>query len=411
MTEPAYLAGAPVVLAFSGGLDTSYCVPVLADWLRQPVVTVTVDTGGLDAAAARDLERRARALGATAHYLIDAKAAYFDRVLKFLVFGNVRRGGVYPLCVGAERTIQAQEVARVARELGSGVVAHGCTAAGNDQVRFEVALRTLAPDLQVVAPVRDDPKPREEQVLYLTSRGLPLPQGGGGAYSINRGLWGVTIGGRETLSSEEPLPESAWVLSRGALEESRAPERHRLSFERGVPVAWDGDRLDPVALIERVEAEAARFAIGRGIHLGDTVLGTKGRVAFEAPAAEVLITAHRELEKLVLTQRQQRAKDMAAALYGDLVHEGQHLEPAARDIEALLESSQRRVSGDVHLLFRPTALFVEGTASPHSMLAASRGRYGEAAGDFASEDARGYSRLLAIPGVLHHRAGKTRERT
>jgi argininosuccinate synthase len=409
MNEPAHLAGSPVVLAFSGGLDTSYCVPVLGDWLRRPVVTVTVDTGGLDEEAARELERRARALGAVAHYRIDAKRAYFDRVLKYLLFGNVRRGQVYPLCVGAERTIQAQEVARLARELGSDVVAHGCTAAGNDQVRFEVALRTLAPDLEVVAPVRDDPKPREEQLRFLSSRGLPIPAARG-AYSINRGLWGVTIGGQETLTSEEPLPESAWVLTRGALEANRPAERHRLGFARGVPMAWDGRELDPVRLIETVEAAAAAFAIGRGIHLGDTVLGTKGRVAFEAPAAEVLLTAHRELEKLVLTQRQQRTKDLVASLYGDLVHEGQHLEPAARDIEALLERSQERVTGEVKLLFRPGSLFVEGTSSPHSMLAASRGRYGEAAGDFASEDARGYSRLLAVPGVLHHRAGKAEGR-
>jgi argininosuccinate synthase len=395
----------PVVLAFSGGLDTCYCVPVLREATGRPVVTVTVDTGGLDEAARAALTERSRALGAAAHHLTDARAAYFDDVLKFLIVGNVRRGQLYPLCVGAERVLQAREVARVARALGSKSVAHGSTAAGNDQIRFEVALRTLAPELEILAPVRDQPRARAEQVAELERRGLPVPPHGA-AYSINRGLWGVTIGGRETLGTEQPLPESAWELSRGAFEAPRLAERHTVSFDGGIPVRWDGEALDPVALIERIDAAAAPFAIGRGIHLGETILGTKGRVAFEAPAAEVLLTAHRELEKLVLTQRQQRVKDHCAAIYGDLVHEGQWLDPVGRDLEALLESSQERVTGDVFLSFRTGSLFVEGVTSPYSLLKASRGRYGEAAADWTSEDARGYSRLLAMPGVLHTRAGQ-----
>ncbi len=394
----------PIVLAFSGGLDTSYCVPWLAETHRRPVVTVTVDTGGLDGEAAERLAAQSAALGAVRHLRVEARQMFFDRVLRHLVAGNVRRGQLYPLSVGAERVIQAQEVARAARELSSTTVAHGCTAAGNDQVRFEVALSTLAPELTILAPVRDDPKPRAEQVAYLEARGLAVPQRGS-AYSINRGLWGVTIGGRETLGSAASIPEEAWVLSRGAFESPLPPSRHILFFEQGVPVAWDGEALSPVALIERVEAEAGPYGIGRGIHLGDTILGSKGRVAFEAPAAEVLITAHRELEKLTLTGRQQRVKDGVAAIYGDLVHEGQHLEPACRDIEALLTSSQARVTGEVFLLLRPGSLFVEGVSSPHSLMAASRGTYGEAAGEWTAEDARGFSRLLGLPGQLYSRAG------
>jgi argininosuccinate synthase len=396
----------PIVLAFSGGLDTSFCIPWLTETYGRPVVTVTVDTGGLDAAAAEGLAARSRALGAADHVLVDGREVFFERVIRFLVMGNVRRGQLYPLCVGAERLIQAAEVARVAAELGSRTVAHGSTAAGNDQVRFEVALRTLAPGLEILAPVRDFPKARTEQVAYLEERGLPVPPFGA-AYSINCGLWGVTIGGRETLGTVESIPESAWVLTKGAFDAPLPPARHTLAFEKGVPVAFDGERLPPVALLERVEAEAARHGIGRGIHLGETILGIKGRVAFEAPAAEVLLTAHRELEKLTLTGRQLRVKETVSAVYGDLVHEGQNLDPACRDIEALLLSSQERVTGEVYLTFRTGSLFVEGVDSPFSLRNASRGVYGEAAGEWTSADARGFSRIVSIPGELYARmAGK-----
>jgi argininosuccinate synthase len=396
-----------IVLAFSGGLDTSFCVPWLAETYGRPVVTVTVDTGGLDAAAAAALRERSRRLGAVAHRLVDGREAFFERVLRFLIMGNVRRGQLYPICVGAERGTQAQLVAEAARQLGSRTVAHGCTAAGNDQVRFEVALRTLAPELEVLAPVRDQPRPRAEQVAYLEARALPVPSFGA-AYSVNRGLWGVTIGGRETLDSVESIPDSAWVLTRGAFDPSARPlppRPLRIGFERGVPVALDGEALAPVELVERLEEAARVYGIGRGIHLGETILGIKGRVAFEAPAAEVLLTAHRELEKLTLTGRQQRVKEMVAAVYGDLVHEGQHLEPVCRDIEALLLSSQARVSGEVRLLLRQGQAFVEGVSSPASLLAASRGVYGEAAGEWTAADARGFSRLAALPSMLWARLG------
>ncbi len=407
MTTTPRPGAEPILLAFSGGLDTSFCVPWLKDTYGRPVITVTVDTGGIDAAAARTLAERAAQLGAVEHRLVDARADYFDQVLKFLIMGNVRRGGTYPLCVGAERVLQAQTIARLALELGARSVAHGCTAAGNDQVRFEVALRTLAPSLEIIAPVRDRAFKRPEQLAYLEEHGLPIPPYGA-AYSVNRGLWGVTIGGKETLTSTGSIPEDAWVLSKEAFTRPREPRRVSVGFERGVPASLDGEPLDPVSIIERLETLAGAYGIGRGIHLGDTVIGTKGRVAFEAPAADVLLTAHRELEKLVLTGRQARIKDSVAQPYGDLVHEGQHLDPVCRDIEALLTSSQARVTGEVKILLRPGAAFVEGVTSPFSLMAASKGVYGEAAGEWTPADALGYSKMLALPGIFHKRAGQER---
>ena len=394
----------PLLLAFSGGLDTSFCVPWLKDTYQRPVITVTVDTGGIDAAAAGSLAERSLQLGAVEHHLIDAKSAYFEQVLKFLIMGNIRRGNVYPLCVGAERVLQAQTIAQMALSLGTKMVAHGCTAAGNDQVRFEVALRTLAPDLEIIAPVRDRAFKRPEQLKYLEEHKLPVPPFGA-AYSVNRGLWGVTIGGKETLTSQGSIPDDAWVLSKDAFTHPRLAERHTIGFTQGVPDSLDGKRLSSVAVIEALETLAGPFGIGRGIHLGDTVIGTKGRVAFEAPAAEVLLTAHRELEKLVLTGKQSRLKETVAQPYGDLVHEGQHLDPVCRDIEALLKSSQTRVSGEVKVLFRPGSVFVEGVNSPYSLMAASKGVYGESAGEWTPTDALGYSKMLALTGVFYKRAG------
>ena len=397
-------ATSPIVLAFSGGLDTSFCVPWLKQAHGREVVTATVNTGGIDDDDAADLRRRALALGAADHVLLDARTEFFDTVLRFLIAGNVRRGQLYPLCVGAERVVQARGLARIAAERGAGTVAHGCTAAGNDQVRFEIALRTMNPDLDILAPVRDNAWLRPDQLRYLQESGLPIPAQGC-AYSINRGLWGVTIGGRETLTSERSIPEEAWVLSANAFREPREPSDHTLDFEQGIPVALDGRRLPPVDLVEALEQLAGAYAIGRGIHLGDTVLGTKGRVAFEAPAAETIITAHRELEKLVLGAKQARVKEMVSSVYGDLIHEGNQLDLACRDIEALLLSSQQRVTGRVHFTLRPGNLFVTGVSSPYSLLAASRGVYGESAGEWKAEDALGYSRILSLSGALQSRAG------
>jgi argininosuccinate synthase len=404
MTSASSSPQKPIVLAFSGGLDTSFCIPWLKETYKRPVVTVTVNCGGIDAAAARQLAERARALGAVDHRLIEARPEFFDKVLKFLIMGNVKRGNVYPLCVGAERGLQAKYLAQLAKELGSDTVAHGCTAAGNDQVRFEIVLKAVAPELSILAPVRDHAWQRPAQVKFLEDRKLPVPTRGS-AYSTNRGLWGVTIGGTETLDSKGSIPESAWVLSAGALEDPQPPSEIEIEFARGVPAGLDDRKLDPVALIEQLEGVGAKYGIGRGIHLGDTIIGTKGRVAFEAPAAEILIASHRELEKLTLTLTQSRVKEMVSQDYGQLIHEGKQLDPACRDIEALLTSSQQRVSGKVRVQLRPGSLFVLGVTSPHSLMAVSRGKYGEAAGEWTAADALGFSKIMALPGMFHTRAG------
>ncbi len=394
----------PIILAFSGGLDTSFCVPWLRENYGRDVITATIDTGGIDAQAAAMLEDRALALGAIEHVLIDCKQDFFESVIRHLIAGNVLRGNSYPLCVGAERGIQAARLATLAAERNATTVAHGCTAAGNDQVRFEVALRTLNPGLEILAPVRDNNWVREEQLDYLEERKLPQPAQGS-AYSINRGLWGITIGGRETLTSGNSIPDDAWVLSSNAFTDPAEPSQHTLEFDAGIPVALDGETTAPVALIESLERLAGRYGIGRGIHLGDTVLGTKGRVAFEAPAAITLITAHRELEKLVLSAQQARIKDSIAAGYGDLIHEGRQLDLVCADIEAFLESSQRRVSGTVKFSLRPGQLFIDGVSSSYSLLAATKGVYGEATGEWTASDALGYARILSLPGALQTRAG------
>jgi len=394
----------PIILAFSGGLDTSFCVPWLKESYGRDVITATVDTGGIDDSAAQQLEARSKALGAIEHVLIDCKQDFFDDVIRHLIAGNVLRGQAYPLCVGAERGLQAARLAQLALDRNATTVAHGCTAAGNDQVRFEVALRTLNPGLEILAPVRDNSWVREEQLRYLEDHDLPLPAQGS-AYSINRGLWGITIGGQETLTSEGTIPEDAWVLSANAFNDPQAASQHTLEFADGIPAKLDGRALAPVALIEALEQLAGAYGIGRGIHLGDTVLGTKGRVAFEAPAAITLITAHRELEKLVLSSQQMRVKDSLSAIYGDLVHEGKQLDLVCADIEAFLVSSQQRVSGTVRFALNPGNIFIEGVESPHSLLAATKGVYGEAAGEWTAEDALGYARILSLPGSLQTRAG------
>jgi len=395
-----------VALAYSGGLDTSWCIPHLIGE-GYDVVTVTVDVGGLDDAAKQDLETRALALGAKAHHIIDARDLFYQKTLRYLIAGNIRRGGVYPLCVGAERTVQAMEAARMAAELGATAVAHGCTAAGNDQVRFDTALRAVDPSLRVLAPIRDLMPARSQQVADLEARGYPVPSHGA-AYSVNSGLWGVTIGGTETKHSDGVLPEEAWQRTRGAFDQPRSPQTMVIGFDHGHPVALDGNAMEPVALIEALDACAAPYGIGRGMHLGDTVLGLKGRVAFEAPAATVLLDAHRELEKLVLTGRQQQAKDAMSRVYGDWLHEGHALDPAMRDIEALLDQSQTRVCGEVVVTLRTGSAFVEGVRSPFSLMAASGSVYGEEAKDYSARDAAGFARIVGLPSVLASRAGAGR---
>lgn len=390
-----------VLLAYSGGLDTSFLVAWLTKEQGHAVTTLAIDCGGWSAEEKREIEARALATGAVAHLTLDAREELYRRVIRWLVAGNVRRGEVYPLSVGAERGLQAELLAREGLARGFDAVAHGCTAAGNDQVRFEAALATLAPELVVLAPVRELGLSRDEQRAYLAKVGCELPPSGG-RYSVNAGLWGLTIGGQELLTSWGSLPDDGWHWTKGA----GGTGRFIVSFERGEPVALDGEALAPVALIERLNHAAGALGAGRGYHLGDTVLGIKGRIAFEAPAAEVLLTAHRELEKLVLTEDQRTTKDQLGDQYGRRLHFGLFHDPFQRDIEALLASSQERVTGRARVLVRGGSVLVEGVESPFSLMNASDAKYGErAARGSDPRAALGYARILAEPARLFRKAG------
>ena len=389
----------PIVLAYSGGLDTSFCIPWIKENYGRDVITVTIDTGGFDEENKENIKKRAINLGAKQHYFLDSKDEYFEKIIKYLIAGNIKKGQLYPLCVGAERGLQAKRLASFMLEKNLSTVAHGCTAAGNDQIRFDVALKTINPKIKIIAPVRDNNWLRKEQIEFLKKRELYLDDSKT-SYSINHGLWGVTIGGIETLDSHETIPDDAWPLSKSAFTIPKKPSKHKLIFDQGIPKKINGKAFNPVQLIEELEKIACDYAIGRGIHLGDTILGTKGRVAFEAPAAIILIEAHRELEKLVLSSHQIKAKELLSSIYGDLIHEGKQLDLVCSDIEAFFSSSQRRVTGEVSFSLKPGNFFITGVKSKHSLLSASSGKYGEKIGDWSSEDAKGFSNILSISGSL-----------
>ncbi|HEU4700405.1 MAG TPA: argininosuccinate synthase domain-containing protein [Gemmatimonadales bacterium] len=388
-----------IALAFSGGLDTSWCVPHLTDagWT---VHTVFVDTGGTTPEDRAAVRAQALAVGAAEHHEVDARDAVFDRFVRFLIQGNVLRGEVYPLSVAAERTQQAIAVIGVARRIGAAAVAHGSTGAGNDQVRFDVAFRVLAPEFEIVTPIREQNLQRADAIADLKRRGLPVP-GQAGAYSINRGLWGTTWGGGWTHDSWAGPPAELLDPPAGA----PAAAEIVLAWEQGVPVALDGERLAGPALIERLNALAHAYGFGRNVHVGETALGIKGRVGFEAGAALLLITAHRELEKLVLTKWQGFWKDQLAKFYGDRLHEGQYFDPALRDIEALLTSSQQRVSGETRVRLAPGRFQVVGARSPHSLMDPAVATYGEEHRLWTGDEARAFARVAAIPSLLAQRAG------
>ena len=393
-----------ILLAYSGGLDTSYLTAKLA--AEGHVVTAaTVDCGGISAAEKQAIATRAIALGASSHRFLAAREELFERVLKNLIAGNVRRGGTYPLCVAAERSIQAELLAKLALAEGFDALAHGCTAAGNDQVRFEAALWTCAPELTVLAPVRDEAPSRDEQRAWLRAAGHALPPAGG-EYSINAGLWGLTIGGGVLLESAEPLPEEAWQWTAGQGPDAGGATSINISFKGGIPTAVDGVSMDPVGLIEFLNAHVGAAGVGRGYHIGDTVLGIKGRIAFEAPAAEVLLSAHAELEKLVLTEDQRFWKDHLAELYGRRLHGGLFHDPLMRNFEALFASTQERVSGSVTLQLHGAGFLVTGIETCYSMLAASDARYGERPAAAADPRAAvGLAHILAEPARLFAAAG------
>ncbi|MEF8816706.1 MAG: argininosuccinate synthase [Salinibacter sp.] len=393
----------PIVLAFSGGLDTSFCVPYLQETYDAPVHTVTVDTGGLTDSDRTAVEARARDLGADAHHLVDGRAQLYDDHLSYLITGNVLKGGVYPLCVGPERIVQARAVATVAQEIGAETVAHGSTGAGNDQVRFDVALRLVGDALDVLAPIRRLGLTRGESTAFLEERGFSVPTDTTD-YSINRGLWGTTIGGQETLTATQPLPEQAYPDTTPPTDAPDTPQTLTVTFEEGLPVAIDGTPLSGVDLVEALTEIGGAHGVGRDIHVGDTILGIKGRIGFEAPAAEILIAAHRELEKVVLSEEQQIRKQALGDVYGRLLHEGQYFDPVMRDIEAFLDHSQDVVSGTVAVkLFKGTAQ-VQGVDSPHSMFDAGTATYGEENALWDGRDAEGYTTLAAVSSRLAKKA-------
>ena len=386
------------VVAFSGGLDTTFCVA----WLRQVtgcrVTTVTVDTGGFDEQELERIELRSTSLGAE-HVLVDGRQEVYDEHIAWLIRGNVLRGAVYPLCVGAERVVQAVEVGRVAAELGAELVVHGSTGAGNDQVRFEMAFAALYPQLRTWSPVRDWNLARATSAGWLNARGIPV-SAETKEYSINAGIWGITIGGGATHDPWGYPPEAAWPTTTTPAEAPDEGVEIVLGFEQGLPVSLDGQALPALELVEAVRAVAASHGVGRDIHMGDTILGIKGRIAFEASAPAVLIPAHRELEKLVLTSAQRFHKDQLGDLYGAMLHEARHFDPLMRDIEAFLLSSQRRVTGDVRVHLRQGAAQVRGVRSAWSMIRPELARYGEENALWDGRDAEGFSRIYGTQQLL-----------
>jgi len=388
-----------IVLAFSGGLDTSFC----AAWLRErhgaDIVSVTVDTGGFTQEALAAVEARARALGVREHRTVDARADVWRRFVSYLIKGNVLRGGVYPVSVGCERTAQAEAVVRVALELSADAVAHGSTGAGNDQVRFDVAIGALAPGLSILAPIRELGWSRQQETDWLRERGVKVPEKTV-AYSLNEGLFGTTIGGKETHDPWTLPPDAAHTMTVAPTEARAEPEELVIAFERGLPVGLDGRRLDGVVLVEELNRRCRPHGVGRGIHIGDTILGHKGRIAFEAPAPLVLIRAHRELQKLVCTKWQQHWCDQAGSFYGMLLHEGLYHDPAMRDLEALLDSANARVTGEARVRLYRGNHDVVGVRSPHSLLDPAVAVYGEGASAWTGEQAAGFSRIHGLSVLL-----------
>ncbi len=387
-----------LALAFSGGLDTSYCVPRLIE-RGYRVHTVFVNTGGTTPEQCAAIRTQAMAVGAAEHHEVDARALVFDRFVKVLIQANVLRGEVYPLSVAAERTQQAMSVVDVARQIGAAAVAHGSTGAGNDQVRFDIALRVLAPELEIVTPIREESLSREQSIAYLEARGLPVPPKSG-AFSINRGLWGTTWGGGWTHDTWAAPP--AELLDPPA--DAPAATDHVIGWEEGVPLSLDGLGMSGHELVDTLTGLVAQYGIGHGIHVGETALGIKGRVGFEAGSALILIGAHRELEKLVLTKWQTFWKDQLGRFYGDRLHEGHYFDPALRDIEAMVASSQRKVSGETRVRLAPGRFLVTGARSPYSMMDPAVATYGEENHLWTGDEAKAFARVGAIPELLVMRA-------
>lgn len=387
-----------VVLGFSGGLDTTYCVKYLSEDKGYEVHSIIVNTGGFDAAELARIEAHAYALGVKTHTTIDAVKTYYDRMIKYLVFGNVLKNNTYPLSVSAERLMQALHIAEHVKAHQANAVAHGSTGAGNDQVRFDMIFNIMIPGVEIITPIRDLRLSREEEITYLKNKKVDM-NFDKAAYSINKGLWGTSVGGKETLQSKGILPEEAWPTQ----VTKTTGEEVSLTFEKGELVAVnDASFSHPADAIQHLQSLAGPFGIGRDIHVGDTIIGIKGRVGFEAAAPMVILKAHHALEKHVLTKWQLSWKDTIANFYGNWMHEGQILDPVMRDIEAFLQSSQQNVSGKVFLQLMPYRFQVIGIESKYDLMNSKFGKYGEMNNGWTGDDVRGFSKIFGNQTAMFH---------
>ncbi|MGC1516386.1 MAG: argininosuccinate synthase [Maribacter sp.] len=386
-----------LVLAYSGGLDTSYCAKYLSKDKGFEVHAVSVNTGGFSSQEIKAIEEKALNLGASSYTSIDAVHTFYDKVVKYLIFGNVLKNNTYPLSVSAERIVQAIEIVNYAKKVGADYIAHGSTGAGNDQVRFDMIFQIIAPEIEIITPIRDHKLSREAEIAYLKENGVDYPWEKA-KYSVNRGLWGTSVGGEETLTSDKPLPDSAYPSQ---LQEKN-PTDISLTFEKGELIAVNGEKDTPVINIEKVEAVASKYAIGRDIHVVDTIIGIKGRVGFEASAALLIIKAHHLLEKHTLTKWQQYQKEQQGNFYGMLLHEGNYLDAVMRNIEAFLTDTQKTVSGDVFVSLYPFQFRLNGIASKHDLMNASFGSYGEMNKGWTADEAKGFIKIQSNAGKIYN---------
>jgi argininosuccinate synthase len=410
-----------IVVAFSGGLDTSYAVVSLREqgW---EVITANIDTGGLHSGEGESVKARAEELGAVKHVIVDAREELYSRVITYGVKSNYLRNGGYPSCVGAERMIQAEKVVQVALENGADAVAHGSTGAGADHVRYDAVIRALAPQLEIVTPIRDERLTREQETEFLTSRGYAV-SAKTTTYSINEGLIGTTIGGGETYGSWDYLPESAWTYTKSIDEAPAEGVELLLGFEKGevvsatttdgAPIEGTGPGTANYAILKALNALGGRHGVGRGIHMGSTMVGNLARVGFEAPGMLILIAAHRELERLVLSNRQQATKATLGTTYGDLLHEAVYYDPILDDFRAFLDSSQTRVTGEVRVRLHKGNVVLLGSRSPFSLLDAAARQgvvYGYGSSLWTGEEARAFAHMYAMPGAIAQIAGRGDEK-
>ena len=379
-----------IVLGFSGGLDTSFCVKYLSEDKGFEVHSIIVNTGGFSDEELKQVEAHAYKLGVKTHTTINAVTGYYDRIIKYLIFGNVLKNNTYPLSVSAERLSQALHIAEHVKKLNADAVAHGSTGAGNDQVRFDMIFHIMIPGVEIITPIRDLKLSREQEIEYLKNKGVDM-NFAKAMYSINKGLWGTSVGGKETLSSKGMLPEEAWptqVTKTGSQEV-------RLTFTKGELTKVDGKAFGhPSEAIQYLQTIAGPYGVGRDIHVGDTIIGIKGRVGFEAAAPMIILKAHHALEKHVLTKWQLQWKDTLAQFYGNWLHEGQILDPVMRNIEAYLENSQENVNGDVFVTLQPYRFQVTGIESKYDLMSSKFGKYGEMNTGFTGEDVRGFSKIF-----------------